>query len=76
MGGIKTSLWFTHTASLKYFLTALLPVPYFGAAPCSLLAAGWHLLSHLPAGILQEMSTDLSNLPGPQVALAAVNTTN
>lgn len=78
MYGIKTSVWFTHTVLLKYFLTcfwaALLPVPYFVEVPCSLWAAEWHLLSHLRAGILQEMPTDLSDLPGPQVALAAVNT--
>lgn len=49
-------------------------LPYFGEAPCSLLAAGWYLQSHLPAGTLREMSTDLSDLPGPPVAPAAVNT--
>lgn len=67
MHGIKIGLW---------LIADLQPVPYFGEAPCSLLAAGWHLLSHLPGGILQEMSTDLSALPEPQVASEAVNTKN
>lgn len=51
--------WHLQWARMAWKQGCTLSLPWVGGAPCSLSAAGWHLLSHLPAGILQETSTHL-----------------